>query len=680
MDKMACLRRLLVLFSLTALGWTASPLPVLAQDTPAESAASSSRFFAERVAKTREHVRLVVQALPELPRSLEQAAASFRNAAGDRGVPRILLGMALCLIAGAAVEWLFRLATSGLRSRRDAIEVRKVNDRLVKFGIDVVVTLGSVVAFAIGALVVLLEEAWPGALPEVGIAFLVAVLWLRLALALLSLLLRPRARHDRHMAAFDVKPEIARFWHVHVATFVGWFAFGWATIASLRALGMPRSGLLLLAYLLGLGLLAIALRIVWRARPAAADGSAASSRAAGNAGRWLASAAAVAFWLVWAIGAMPVFWFLVAAVGLPLTISAARRGARHLLRPVESTDGSVGAPSVVAVLAEQGLRAALIVGAIWMLLWGWGLDFGSLAAQENATARLVRGALHALIILLMADLVWNLVKALADNTLARAQAAADLDPEEARRRARIRTLLPIGRNLAFIVLLVMAALMALAALGVEIGPLVASAGVVGVAVGFGAQTVVRDIISGMFYMIDDAFRVGEYIQSGSYKGTVESFSLRSVKLRHQRGALFTIPFGVLGAVQNMSRDWVIVKDVIGITYDSDPDLAKKLIKQVGLELAKDPDLAPNILQPLKMQGVEEFGDYAIKIRTKMMTKPGEQFVIRRRANAMIKKAFDANGVKFAFPTVQLAGGGDANGTAVAAAAQQVLQPTEKSAA
>jgi small-conductance mechanosensitive channel len=150
--------------------------------------------------------------------------------------------------------------------------------------------------------------------------------------------------------------------------------------------------------------------------------------------------------------------------------------------------------------------------------------------------------------------------------------------------------------------------------------------------------------------------------------------LRSVKLRHQRGPLFTIPFGTLGAVQNMSRDWVIVKDVIGITYDSDVDKAKKLIKQIGLELAKDPDLGPNILQPLKMQGIEQFGEYSINIRTKIMTKPGEQFVIRRRANAMIKKAFDENGIHFAFPTVQLAGGGNADAAAAAATAQKLLKP------
>jgi len=220
----------------------------------------------------------------------------------------------------------------------------------------------------------------------------------------------------------------------------------------------------------------------------------------------------------------------------------------------------------------------------------------------------------------------------------------------------MRTLLPIFRNVLFVVLLVMVVLMVLAALGIDIGPLVAGASVVGVAIGFGAQTLVRDIISGMFYLLDDAFRTGEYIQSGNYKGTVESFSLRSVKLRHHRGPLYTVPFGQLGAVQNMSRDWVIDKLSVGVTYDTDLDKVKKLVKQIGSQLAEDPELGPNIMEPLKMQGVEQFGDFAIQIRMKMMTRPGEQFMVRRRAFAMIKQAFDANGINFAFPTVQVAGG------------------------
>ena len=167
-----------------------------------------------------------------------------------------------------------------------------------------------------------------------------------------------------------------------------------------------------------------------------------------------------------------------------------------------------------------------------------------------------------------------------------------------------------------------AAMMALSALGVEIGPLIAGASVIGVAIGFGAQTFVRDVIAGMFYLLDDAFRVGEYIQSGNYKGTVEGFSIRSVRLRHQRGPLYTVPFGLLGAVENMSRDWVIDKITLGVTYDTDLDLARKLIKQVGLDLAAEPEFAPLIIEPLKMQGVDAFGDFAIQLRAKMMTLPG----------------------------------------------------------
>ena len=191
-----------------------------------------------------------------------------------------------------------------------------------------------------------------------------------------------------------------------------------------------------------------------------------------------------------------------------------------------------------------------------------------------------------------------------------------------------------------------------------------NAGIFGVAIGFGSQTLVKDILSGVFYMLDDAFRVGEYIQSGSYKGTVESFSLRSVRLRHHRGPVFTVPFGTLGAVQNMSRDWVVEKITMSVTYDSDVELARKLIKKIGLELAEDPEFAASTIQPLKMQGIDSFGDSGIVLAMKLTTKPGEQTGIKRRAYVMIKQAFDENGIKLATPTVQVAGG-DEHATAAA---------------
>jgi small-conductance mechanosensitive channel len=356
-------------------------------------------------------------------------------------------------------------------------------------------------------------------------------------------------------------------------------------------------------------------------------------------------------------------------------LRGAHLAVNHLLRPAGDEAGDV-APSVTTVCLERGLRAVLLIGGAYLIAWILGLDFGALTARDTLTMRLLRGAINAVVILLLADFAWHLARAWIDCRLAEADAVGEPEATEVRRQARLRTLLPILRNVLLVVLVTMAALMTLSAMGVEIGPLIAGAGVVGVAIGFGAQTLVKDIISGMFFLLDDAFRIGEYIISGSYKGTVESFSLRSIKLRHHRGYLYTVPFGELGAVQNMSRDWVIDKLSVGVTYDTDVDKVKQIIKQIGKELQADPEFAPHIIETLKMQGVEQFGDFAIEIRMKMMTKPGEQFVIRRRAYAMIKKAFAANDIAFAFPTVTVAGGAEPT----QAAARQMLDMTKPAAA
>jgi len=331
----------------------------------------------------------------------------------------------------------------------------------------------------------------------------------------------------------------------------------------------------------------------------------------------------------------------------------------HALRP----PGAAAAETrgVTAAAVGRALRALLIIGAAFLVVYASGLNVDAVASGDALWMRLLRGAVQALAIILIADVIWLVVASLIDQKLAATQEAS----------ARLRTLLPIVRGTMAVVLLVMTVLMSLSALGVQVGPLLASAGVIGIAIGFGAQTLVRDMFSKFFYLLDDAFRVGEYIQSGNYKGTVEHLGVRSVVLRHHRGPVYTIPYGQLGAVQNMSRDWVIDKLTIGVTYDSDLDKAKKLIKKIGKDLAADPDFAPSILEPLKMQGVEQFGDFGIQIRMKMMTKPGQQFTIRRRAHAMIKQAFDANGIRFAHPTVQVAGG--AGEATAAAAVRQSLE-------
>jgi moderate conductance mechanosensitive channel len=640
-----------------------------------------SQMMASHLGGIRQHIVALVAAAPSLPAGFSQATLRLESDFAGRGkfpVTRLLLFFAAL---GFGAEALFRWATQRVRRRLDSLPVASVAERLRLIGERFVFAAGLVAAFTLGSVGAFLAFDWPPLLREIVFGYLAAIVVIRVAVVLGHFLLAPG--HERFRIV-PMSETAARFWSRRLAWFVGWFALGFVTVQLLGDLGFSPPQRQLVAYALGLGLLAIAVDAIWRRPPplAAADPRVGET-AAGGTGRvgrgtqnGLLTTGAVLLWVLWVAHAMS-FWLLLIAIALPLASAVTRRAVDHLLRPPGAPVVDEALPSVTAVCIERGMRALLLIGAVAVLAWGWGIPLDMMTGNDTVVSRILRGALSAVVILLVADFVWQAAKAAIDRKLADAADAGLPNTDEARHRARLRTLLPIFRHILSVLVIAIAAMMALAAMGVQIGPLIAGAGVVGVAIGFGSQTLVRDIIAGMFYLLDDAFRVGEYIVSGNYKGTVESFSIRSIKLRHQRGALYTVPFGILGAVQNQSRDWVIDKITIGITYDSDIDLARKLIKKIGLDLAEVPEFAPLILQPLKMQGVDAFGDYAVQLRMKMMTLPGENFVIRRQALATIKKAFDANGIKFAYPTVQLAGGD--TGDAGVAAAQQALELTRPQA-
>jgi small-conductance mechanosensitive channel len=661
-----------------------------ARATDAE-AISISHEFDSRVAAIREHIVALGAALPDLPDQIEHAHGLVSADLGDHGRIKGLSLLAVFVVLGFGVEWLFRRATGRIRARLDGLPVATVHDRLRIVAVRFAFAVGLVAAFALGSVGAFLALDWPPLLREMVFGYLLVFLAIRVAVVVGHFLLSP---HHEHFRIIPMDTAAARFWYRRFVVFVGWFAFGYVEVGVLSRLGLSLAGRELIAYVLGLGLLAIALETVWR-RPVASEDSAeapeastetpeasaeAPARATHRLGRGaqnaLLSIGIVLLWVLWVLHAMAAFWLVLVVTTLPLALSVTRRAVEHLLRPPGSPQVGKGPSSVIAISLERSIRALLFIGAAAILAWGWGIDLMQhlAAAEDTLFSRLVHGVLSAIVILLVADVLWHTMKTAIDRKLAEVADPGQPSTDEARRRGRLRTLLPIFRNIMFVVVIAVAVLMALSSMGVPITPLVAGAGVFGIAVGFGAQTFARDIIAGMFYLLDDAFRVGEYIQSGNYKGTVEGFSIRSVRLRHHRGPVYTVPFSLLGAVQNQSRDWVIDKIAIGITYDSDLTLAKKLIKQIGLDLAKDPEYAPLILEPLKMQGVDNLGDFAVQIRAKMMTLPGEQFVIRRAAYAMIKKAFDENGIKFAFPTVQVAGEGEPSTAAVAQRALELTHP------
>jgi moderate conductance mechanosensitive channel len=651
--------------------------PKSTKDAEAQAATvppSAAGYFARRLDYLRNNLALLAAAFPLLPAELERAWIILSLEFEEHGLIGILVLIAVFIGVGFACVWVYWYFTTGFRNWIIATEFANVGDRLRAMVARLAFGIGWAFAFAFGSIGAFLCFSWPPLLREIVLGYLVAFLCVWLARIVGRFLLSPGGGPAARFRIVPMSDAAAKFWQRRLVTAVAVLAFSWVTIGLLKTLGVSPAGLLIISYAASTFLLILGLETIWRA-PVDEDEAVVPRRLSRRVRGLIASGLLILMWLQWSLYLMPGFALVVVGSALPFLLSVNRRSVAHLLRPVEGTTDDLDAPILAAVALERGLRAGLIIGAAVLLAYAWQIDLIALTASDNVATRLIRGGLSAVVIVLVVDFLWRLARALIDSKLSSAVAVDRIDNEEAGRRARLRTLLPILRNVLRVVVMVIGALMVLSALGVEIGPLIAGAGVIGVAVGFGAQTVVKDVISGIFYLLDDAFRIGEYIQSGSYKGTVEAFSLRSVKLRHHRGPLYTVPFGELGAVQNMSRDWVIDKTMIGITYDSNLDTAKKLIKQIGKDLAADPEFKPHILEPLKMQGVEQFGDYAIQSRMKMMTKPGEQFAIKRKALALIKKAFDANGIKFAFPTVQVA-----QGDAGAAAARQMMEIAKAKAA
>jgi moderate conductance mechanosensitive channel len=619
----------------------------------------------------RQHILASLGALPTAASELRQAGALLYREMATQGGWQAALPILVFVGLGLACVRAYWRMTAGFRQQLIAMQLDTVEARLGAVGRRLAFGVGWVASFALGSLGSFLMFDWTPLLHDLIARVLVVLVVVWLTRVLLRFILAPGAERFRIL---PMSTASAKHWSFWLSLIVGWYSASRMTVWYLEDLGISAAESSLFADMFSLLWLAILLLAVWR-RPAAraADNPLPAELAAARLRNWMISLGLVLVWLLVPLGAYRLFATALVAIALPSMLLVTHRCVAHVLRPA-GADSAESVPPLAGVLLERGLRALWIVGAALLLLWIWEVNVNSMTG-DAAFARLLRGAMHAIVILLVIELLWHVMRTWIDRRLAEAAIESGGTPEAIHRRARVRTLLPIARNVLLAVLAVMAVLMTLSALGIEVGPLIAGAGVVGVAIGFGSQTLVKDVISGVFFLLDDAFRVGEYIESGSTRGTVEGFSLRSIKLRHHRGYLHTVPFGSLEKITNYSRDWVIDKATIGVTYDTDIDKVKRIIKQIGSELAADPELAPHIIETLKMQGIEEYGDYAIKIRLKLTSKPGEQFVIRRRAYAMIKQAFEVNGIKFAFPTVQVAGG-----EAAPAAAQAVLSAVDKPAA
>lgn len=641
-----------------------SPLPVESAKPTAKSISGQvSDWFNQKRAGTLQ----VIAMIPRLPVELSLVGARLRDALQGQSALWILLLSFGVVLAGLVVESFLTWAVRASAARADVAAPTTPAVPLHQLWHD----LAHILAFSVGGIGAVLIIKWPPMIGEIVLLLPIAVVAVRVVTALVRFLIGDIATvAPSQQRIIPISSASARLWYGRLVVLAVWIAIAFITMITLNKFGIADDARQLVRALFLLGAFVIVAALVWRQK---AINQAGEGTLAALQPRWswldrlsnpvVLTALLIVLWVLMVGQMYGLFWFLLLLLIVPWALRLIQASFANVPRG-STAEGSALERSLWSVALERVLLAATIVGAAAILAKASELGMRTFGEGETVISRILNGVAQAVVIVLLADLTWHLLSVWMERSLQRR--ITQNTPDAARRGAKLRTLLPILRNVLLIFIIVVAGLMTLSGFGIEIGPLLAGAGILGVAVGFGAQTVVKDIISGMFYLLDDAFRVGEYIQSGDYKGTVEGFSLRSVRLRHHRGPLYTVPFSELGAIENMSRDWVIEKILVSVTYDTDLNKVKNVIKQIGKELLADPEFSPHIIETLKLQGVEEFADFSVDLRLKIKTVPGDaQFAIKRRAMALIKSSFDKAGIEMPFPTVQVAG---ERGLAVSAAA------------
>jgi len=524
-----------------------------------------------------------------------------------------------------------------------------------------------VLAFAAAAygMVALVEPGPPARLAVIAIVS--AVVIARGALMFCRFLLSPFAPTLRLLPIGD---ETAAYLYVWAVRLVSLAVYGYFVLQVALLLGFPLAAYALALRLLGLAAVLLAAAVILQSRePVARVIEHGGERRQGGlrsvkrlrrqlARSWhvLALLYLLAIYVTWAADLPGGFAYLGRGTGLTvlilalawLALTVLNRGLDRFLainrdlisrHPLLELRANRYLP-----LLRRGLVLAIRLAAALAILNAWGIEASALWA--SAAAREVLGRLATILIMLGAALlIWEVVDASISFYLER----RDHEGRPLLASSRARTLLPLVRNALLIVIGILAGLTILSELGVNIAPLLAGAGVVGLAIGFGAQTLVKDVITGAFILFEDTLNIGDVVAVNGISGQVEGMSIRTLKLRDGSGTLHTIPFGTVAMVSNMTRDFGYWALDVGVGYGENPDEVMAALRAVYDDLARDPRFARDALG-LEMQGVDRFTDNAVRISARIKTRALRQWDVGREFNRRMKLKFDELGIQLAPPS------------------------------
>lgn len=292
-------------------------------------------------------------------------------------------------------------------------------------------------------------------------------------------------------------------------------------------------------------------------------------------------------------------------------------------------------------------RLAIFVGATVLILRLWGFNFADL---RDSPIYAIFSVLWRIAVILVLALAAIELGQLAIRRVFERVAARSRNP---RRAAQIRTLGPVLSGLATTIVVIIAAMMALSEVGVEIGPLLAGAGIVGLAVGFGAQTIVKDFLTGLFLIMEDSVSIGDVVKIGNFSGSVEEMSLRTIKLRGYDGTVHIFPYSEAQVISNSTKSFSYAVFEFPLDHNNDISKALDVMKQVGDELREDTNFASIVLAPIDIAGVDKVSEAGVLLKARMRTIPGKQWSVQREYLRRIRLAFEREGVEFNQSTTKL---------------------------
>ncbi len=644
-------RRLLI----EQLDRAAAPKPA----KPADDMTGMAQGASEAFAHLRERGAAVWASGADFPDVLEQVAVRMSEPRDPSVLWLIAAWFLVMLACSALAEWAFRFATRRAVERFEARPAEGLGGRTVQVLFRAALGVGHLAAFAAGGVALFLAR-WQGHEPTrfIVVVLFSAILGVRLLALVVRLLLEPKSAASR-LLPFDDRAAAVIYWGV--VRLAALYALLRVANVFLARFGAPLEPQVLLGMVGSAIFLALLLDTLWKVREDVArlirgEGAAgALRRLLADLWPFLAAAYLVAIYVLRVYdvlrggveqGGSAAILSVVLLLVLPLADMWLCRVLAALMGrgDVGTTDPAAPRTDGFEPVLRRAIHIVVLVLGFVSLAALWDLNLFALA-ERSLGGRIASALFGIAITTLLAWVLWEVARTAIDRRIAEETFSA----EHKAPVSRLRTLLPLLRATLLATIVVMAVLSILAALGINIVPLLAGASVVGVAIGFGSQTLVRDIVSGAFFLMDDAFRLGEYIEVGDAKGIVEKIGVRAVVLRHHRGPLNVLPYGEIKRLRNTSRDWMIMKMEFRLAFDTDLKKVKQIMKKIGQALAADPELGKDLIEPLKSQGVAATDDSALIVRAKFMARPagGTAYTIRREAYARIIKAFAEEGIKFA---------------------------------